>query len=86
MYIHMNYGTCYIPCVYTYSWIVQLVLVTISYAGVPLRQYRACVGMSSEWKYRCHYITEPIYDPAIRDPYLVSCTFYACWRSLYSPF
>ena len=23
---------------------------------------------------------------AIRDPYLVSCTFYACWRSLYSPF
>ena len=32
--------------------------------------------MSSEWKYRCH----------IRDPYFVSCTFYTCWRSLYSPF
>ena len=24
--------------------------------------------------------------PSIRDLYLVSCTFYACWQSLYSPF
>ena len=54
--------------------------------GGSLRQYRACVGMSSEWKYRCRCITYPVYDPAIRDPYLVSCTFYACWRSLYSFF
>ena len=52
---------------------------------IPLQQYRACGGMSSEWTYRCHYITKPIYDPAIQDTYLVSCTFYACWRSLYSP-
>ena len=22
------------------------------------------------------------YDPAIRDPYFVSCIFYACWQSL----
>ena len=65
---------------------IYLCAVNIFYVGIyiPLRQYRACVGMSSEWKYRCHYITEPIYDPAIRDPYLVSCTFYTCWRSLYS--
>ena len=28
-----------------------------SYAGVPLRQYRAYTSMSSEWKYRCHYIS-----------------------------
>ena len=28
----------------------------------------------------------PLADPAIQDPYLVSCTFYGCWQSLYSPF
>ena len=39
-----------------FSWTVQLALVT-PYAGIPLRQYRACSGMSFEWNYRCHWIT-----------------------------
>ena len=38
------------------SWTVEATGYCL-YAGVPLRQYRACGGMSSEWKYICCCIT-----------------------------
>ena len=47
---------------------------------------RACAGMSSEWGSTDVTASPSRYDQAIWDPYLVSCTFYACWRFLYSPF
>ena len=33
---------------------VPLALLYYSYAGVPLQQYRACAGMSFEWKFISH--------------------------------
>ena len=47
--------------------------------GTSTTIYRACAGMSSEWKFTA---SPSHHEPSLRDPYLVFCTFYACWLSL----
>ena len=67
------------------SWIVQLVLRT----ALMLEYLCDNIGLvlvylpSGSTDVTIHHLAG--ITPAIRDPYLVSCTFYACWRSLYSP-
>ena len=68
------------------SWTVQLALVTVLMLGYlcdNIGLVLACLpsGSTNVTASPSQYMLQ-----AIRDPYLVSCTFYACWQSLYSPF